>query len=182
MPVIASAVLVRNLMDGPTVLASDPKGSEQVEWAGAGDSSGNDIQWVSDTLASSVPFVRALARGVLAVVPDETDPEAVEALQKQVDAFRGRNAATTQAAQASIEHTENLDFISIPCIGPSNKGQGACGADVTVRARDKDAKPALCETHSGLVNEYTPEQIQDGDKTATRWIRVTMGARQRQDG
>lgn len=176
MPVaVTSPVFVRNNMPGPTVLSTDPKGTESVEWAGKGDPNGGDIQMVSPTIANSVPFLRNVARGVFSLMEDETDPEALEAVRKQSEEWSRRNASAAQAAKDSIEATPNNDLVVVKCLGP-----GPCTVDVSVRERERNAKPALCERHADLASEYVPEQVQENGHDVTRWIRHVMNPRETQ--
>jgi hypothetical protein len=160
------------------VLASDPKGSEQVEWGGVGDPGGTDYQFISADLAQSVSFIRAVGRGVLEIVPEESDPEVVEALQQQTEAFQKRMGASAAVAAESLERTENNDYLSIPCIGPNAKG-GNCAVEVAVKASKKNDDPPLCPAHVNLRHEYVPEVHIEGDQNVTKWIRTTIGARER---
>lgn len=177
MPVTAP-VMVRNTMDGPTVLSSDPKGSEFVEWQGAGDANGGDIQIVPETITNSVAFHRAVQRGILVIENPEDNPELGEAIEKQNKAWHDRQRMQQQRAEASIEHTRNLDSIVLPCVGPGTRG-GRCGVDVPVKEQTKNDRPPLCSQHIGLAHEYVPQQgeIVDG-KATMAWLRTTMGRRE----
>ena len=177
MPVLAP-VYVQNNMPGPTTMSSDPKGTLVVDWAGKGDPTGNDIQPIPAEMLNLPQFTRALQRKVLSLVEDMSDPAMVEALQKQSDSWAARTSAAAASAVSSIEHVASNDFIQLDCIGPNARGAGLCGNPVSVRERQKETAPALCEIHKDLAPEYVPETRFEGDETHTRWIRTVMSPRQ----
>lgn len=179
MPVLAP-VYVQNNQDGPTVMSSDPKGTIQVEWAGKGDPTGNDIQPVPEEMLSLPQFTRAITRGVLSLLEDSSDPVAVEAIKKQTESWKARQSNAAAAATAPIETTPSNDFIQVTCAGPNARGGGQCDAPVSVREKEKDAKPNLCDLHKDLAPEFVPEPYRDGDKDRTRWVRYVMNARETQ--
>lgn len=180
MPVIVAPVYVQNNQDGPTVLSADRNGVDSVEWAGKGDPQGNDIQPVPQEILSSPAFSRALARGVITLLEDESDPAAVEALRKQTATWQARQASAAANATAPIEQVPINDYIQVSCVGPNSRGGGQCGLPVSVREKEQDAKPNLCDQHKELEPEFVPEPYQEGDKTRTRWIRYAMNPRETQ--
>lgn len=175
-------VVARNLQDSITVLASDIKGTHSVEWAAAGDPSGDDIQYIPEEVHESVAFKRALARGVVELMPDASDPAVVEALDKQVAAFKRRQQGAREAAAKAIDRPLSHDHISVPCVGPDNRDHGACGEPVAMPEKSLNNTPPLCSKHQSLANMYVPEDEMrtEGDKVIreTRWIRVNLGARE----
>lgn len=179
MPVL-TPVYVQNNMAGPTVLASDPKGTTVVEWAGKGDPTGNDIQPIPEEMLALPAFTRALSRKVLTLLEDASDPEAVAALKKQTESWQARTQQAAAAAISSIDQASNNDIIQVSCIGPNSRGQGLCGEPVAVREKEQYAKPILCEMHKDLAPEFVPESVQDGDTAHTRWIRTVMNPRETQ--
>lgn len=177
-------VIARNLQPGIVTMSSDPHGTHVVEWAAAGDPSGGDIQLVPEELAKTVPFVRAVQKHIIALDNDET-PEFLAALAKQVSAFENRQKNTDKDIKATIERTDNKDLVVLPCIGPSVRGTGTCGADVTVRELSQDAAPALCNQHINLAPEFVPTPTgefdtnvgpEDRPKEKVRWVRSRMSA------
>jgi hypothetical protein len=179
MPVLAP-VYVQNNQDGPTVLASDPKGTIVVEWAGKGDPTGNDIQPIPEEMLSLPSFTRALSRGVLTLLKDESDPVAVAALEKQTASWQARTQQAAANAVSAIDQASNNDIIQVSCIGPNSRGQGLCGEPVAVREKEQYAKPTLCDLHKDLAPEFVPESVQEGDTSHTRWIRTVMNPRETQ--
>jgi hypothetical protein len=177
MPVLAP-VYVQNNQPGPTVLATDPKGTVVVEWAGKDDPTGNDIQPIPEEMLNHPAFTKALSRGILSLMEDMSDPSIVEALQRQTDSWNARTQRAAVAATSAIDHVASNDFIQMDCIGPNTRGQGLCGNPVSVREKQKEAAPALCEVHKDLSAEFVPESRFEGDETHTRWIRTVMSPRQ----
>lgn len=177
---VQSTVMARNLRPGPTVISSDPRGSQYVEWQGADDPSGGDVQLVPEEIVNSVPFVRAIQRGILTIENAEDNPELLDRIELQNKAFRDRVADARQEAAVAIDRTENRDLVVQPCIGPSTKGTGTCGEDVTTPEKTKDDKPALCGRHAHLAAEYVPtEEVADGQSHVV-WKRAMLGERERQ--
>jgi len=177
MPV--GSIVARNKMDSITVLASDIKGTHSVEWAASGDPSGEDIQYIPEPVMESVAFKRALARGVVELLEDESDPDVVDALAKQVEAFKRRQAGAQEDVQATIERPTSRDHVSTWCVGPDNRGTGTCGEAVAISEKLLKDVPPLCPRHKGLANQYVPEVDTKGGEAQTKWIRVSLGSRER---
>lgn len=177
MPV--GSIVARNLMDSVTVLASDVKGTHSVEWAALGDPKGDDIQYIPEAVLESVAFKRALARGVVELMPDESDPEVVEALSRQVDAFKRRQAGAQEDVKATIERPTSRDHVSTWCVGPDNRGTGTCGEAVAISEKLLKDTPPLCPKHKTLEHQYVPEVDTTGEQAKTKWVRVSIGKRER---
>lgn len=164
-------VLVRNMAEGPTVF-SDPSKNVSIEWERAGHPDGEDLQQVPDSLIDDVNFMKVISRGILKV---EEAPEALrEAIEKQTAAFQRRSAASSQAATDVIDQAAHNDLVSVPCVGPNERGTGECGAGVPVRERTKNERPPLCDRHSHLTSEYVPQETDKmvGGKAEVRWLRA----------
>lgn len=93
-------VLVRNSEKGPSVF-SDPSANIAIEWQGAGDPNGEDVQHVPDSLIDNVNFLKALQRGIFVV--EEASPEMQERLDKQVRAYQQRRNSTEQAGAEALD-------------------------------------------------------------------------------
>lgn len=172
-------VLVRNTEAGPTVF-TDAHTNTQVEWQGANDPSGEDVQQVPDALIDNVNFLRAVNRGILVV--EEASPAVMEALQRQTTSWQARRREAKEASAATIDEQANNDLVTMPCIGPSTRGTGECGESVPVRESKKFDKPALCSRHAALAPQYVfseSEALVDG-QTTKQWTRTLMTARERQ--
>lgn len=179
MPVL----MVRNTLPGPLVLSSDPKGTVFVEWQGANDPNGGDVQPCPEEFASLPAFHKQVLRGILVVENPEDNPEIAAAIERQNKAWHDRQQNQHQSAQESIQAERNDDFVTQQCVGPNPRGQGQCDAEVTVQERKKNEQAPLCPTHEDLRPQYVPtegEKIVDG-KSSKTWTRVTMGSRQRQE-
>lgn len=97
-------MLVRNMEGGPTVFADIPN-NISVEWQGAGDKAGNDVQFVPDALAENVNFIKALQRGILVV--EDSSPEIEAKLAAQVEAFHlNREGQKAKAREVMDRNTE----------------------------------------------------------------------------
>lgn len=176
MPV--GAVVARNLMDGVTVLSDDIKGSHTVEWGAAGDLDGNDIQYIPEAVLTCVAFQKALARGVVEIVQEESDPMVAEAITRQVESFRRRQDGARAQAESMIDRPEDRSGIMMFCVGPDSRGGGACGQPVAIPAAQKDNMPPLCSNHRKLAPQFIPEITAMDGKTTTVWTRVTLGVRE----
>lgn len=178
MPV--GTVVAQNFMDGITVLSSDIKGSVTVEFGAKGDPDGNDVQYIPVEIVESPAFKRALARGVFGLIEDDSDPEAISALSKQVEAFQRRQRGAQDEIQATIERPTSRDSISIFCVGPDSRGTGNCGEPVAVPESKVDTEPPLCSRHKALAPQYVPEhKIVAGELgKQVIWSRVTLTARE----
>jgi hypothetical protein len=176
MPVI----MVRNNQAGPTVLSSDPKGSEMVEWQGKGDPAGGDIQPVPQIIQDAVAFQRCVRRGIFTLLDDADQPVIDEAMSRQQQHWDKRQAFSADTAAEVINHEANKDIITLLCVGPSSRGEGRCGADVAVRDATKNDKVPLCSMHENLAAQYIPSEEMVNGKNVTVWTRTTMGARERQ--
>lgn len=176
MPV--GSVVARNLMDGVTVLASDVKGSHSVEWGAQGDPNGDDIQFIPNEVLESVAFRRAVSRGIVAIVEDESDPDVVQALSRQVDAFKRRQEGAKEDVALTIEKPTDRDSVSAFCVGPDSRGTGKCSVAVAMPEKKLKDEPPLCAQHRHLATQYVPEVKTDGGETTTEWVRVSLGARE----
>jgi len=175
MPVL----MYRNNQEGPTVLSSDPKGTESIEWQGKGDPNGDDIQPVSELIQGLPVFQKHLRRGLFTIV-DETSAEYLASQELQQAHWEQRMSQPGQDAAAAIDHQANNDVIVLACVGPtSRQGETKCGADVPVKDLDKDKAAPLCNMHEDLRSQYVPSQdVQDG-KNITNWMRVMIAPRER---
>jgi hypothetical protein len=176
---VGGTIVARNRMDSITVLASDIKGTHSVEWAAYKDPSGDDIQFIPEEVLASVAFKKALARGVVELLEDESDPEVVLALGKQVDAFKRRQEGAKETAEALIEKPTTRDTVRAFCVGPDTRGTGTCEEAVAISEKLLKDVPPLCTRHQNLAHQYVPEVDTKGDETKTKWVRVIIGSRER---
>lgn len=174
---VAEQEAAQNMLGGPLVLASDQKGTFSVEWQGMGDPNGEDVQFIPDEVAKCPAYKKALRRGLLRRV--QLDDEGVtQAFDRQQSAWEARTTEGDKVALATIDRVQNNDLITVTCIGPNSRGNGPCGADVTVRERVKNDAPPLCSQHVVLAHEFIPTQDTTGEQTVTRWTRAILAPRE----
>lgn len=171
--------MIRNTQDGPTVFVAED--GQHVEWEGAGDPNGLDIQPVPPTFVESVQFQRALTRGIFEI---EAADEAVrEALEKHRESWQARADAQRNASEASLDRPQDNDTLMLDCLGPAGRGSTQlCKDPVPVRSLMKDKNPPLCPKHSYLKNQFTVEHTDRmiGGQQEVVWRRVRMGDRERE--
>jgi hypothetical protein len=148
---VQAPVMCQNMMSGPTVIASDPKETYAVTFAGRGDRSGDDVQPIPREMLAAPAFARSLRQGVLKVIEGEEDPLVQSALARQTSNFRDRMAAEELTVRESIDEASDNDMIVVTCIGPGTRPEAPCGEQIPVRAREKDNGPPLCARHAGLA-------------------------------
>lgn len=93
-------VLVRNTETGPSVF-SDTAKNIAIEWQGAGDPDGEDVQNVPDEVIDNVNFLKALQRGIFVV--EEASPETKERLAKQVQAYQKRRSTSDKVGEDALD-------------------------------------------------------------------------------
>jgi hypothetical protein len=168
-------LLVRNMAVGPTVF-SDPSTNVAIEWERAGHPDGEDLQQVPDALSDNVSFLKCVQRGILQI---EDGPEALkEAIAKQTAAYERKSQQSAQATADAIDPEADNDLVSVPCVGPNERGTGECGAPVPVREKSKNDHPPLCPKHSQFISQFVPEEtdkLVDG-KAQVKWVRVGKSA------
>lgn len=173
MPVNAP-LLVRNTEPGPVVLSSDPKSTSFVEWAGAGDPSGNDVQPVPDEFRSLVQFNRCVQRGIL-VIENADDANALDAIQRQNEAWDQRRRTADDSAKETLDPEANQDIVALDC---QMKG---CNNVVQVRDLAKNDRAPLCSLHEKHAPEFVPTDDIVDNKTVRRWVHSTLGPREKQE-
>lgn len=162
-------VLVRNMEAGPTVF-SIPENNIQIEWQGAGDPNGGDVQHVPDVLLENVQFTKGVRRGLFVIEKND------DALDLQDNAHRQQREQQAASAVETLDPEVNNDLIQASCIGPSNKGNGTCGEPVAVKEKTQNEKPVLCPRHAALAPQFALTE-QDGKPV---WTRSTLAPRERQ--
>ncbi len=170
---VNAPVMVRNTEAGPTVL-SDLRTKEYVEWQGADDPNGGDVQAVPEEFLNNVNFMRAVQRGILVIENPEDNPDIAAAIAKQNAAWSARRERAQQQANDSIVMEASNDLISTNCIGPN------CTNMVAVKEKVRDQKPPLCSQHDGLAPQYVRTDNVSGEETKVTWNRVTVTGREKQ--
>ena len=150
-PGLEAAVMCRNMMAGPTVIASDPKQTHQVIFQGRDHPDGEDVQPIPAELLRTPQFVKALRQGILSVVSGEDNPVVQAALSKQSDAFHKRIAADELKAREVLDAPSEDDMIAVICIGPGTREGNTCEEQVPIRSREQGSRPPLCSRHQHLA-------------------------------
>ena len=150
-PGLETTVMCRNMMAGPTVIASDPKQTHEVIFGPKDDPNGEDIQPIPEGVIKSPAFAKAIRQGVLAVVSGEDNPVVQAALARQTDAFQKRMAADNLKARESLDAPSQNDMLVVTCIGPGTREGQVCEEQVAVRAAEAGLKPPLCSRHEHLA-------------------------------
>jgi len=174
-------MMVRNTLDGPLVLSSDPKGTHFVEWAGAGDELGGDVQPVPEEFTQIPAFHKQILRGILVIENPEDNPELTAIIDKQNKAWHSRQENAAAKAVESIDPEKNNDIVTLQCVGPNTRGAGQCENHVPVKDKTKHDKPPLCSIHEDLASQFVPDEKVEGQKTIKTWTRVTLGRRETQE-
>jgi hypothetical protein len=183
---VEGTVYARNTMNGVTVMSSDPRSTQFVQWEAKGDPGGGDVQPIPAELMRTPAFVAAVRKGILTVVdPDahtSLDDRGVsldEILNKQREVWDSRQAAANEDIRATIETTTNNDMVTLPCVGPSTRGSQNCGEDVVVRELSKYDAPPLCQRHIGLKSEFVPsaKDVDGKGNEVVEWTRSVMDPR-----
>jgi hypothetical protein len=176
---MSTPTMVRNTAAGPTVFSD---GTNNIEWAPAGDPAGGDIQPVPASVLENVQFHRTMARRILVV--EEADDVVASALAAHRQDWETRLAAQRTASTASIDQAPQNDSVIKTCIGPSGRSPDQlCGADVPIKQAKVNEIPPLCAMHSGLSGQYIAtetERIVEG-KPEVVWVKARIAAPTRQD-
>jgi hypothetical protein len=177
---MTAPAMVRNTAAGPTVFSEGPNAT--VEWAGANDPMGGDLQPVPESFLNNVQFHRMAARGILVV---ETADEAIQAALAQHKAeWDTRQARQRDASRSALDEAPNNDSVIKTCLGPSGRDpRQLCGADVPIRQAKLAETVPLCPMHSGLAGQFIAEEsdrIVNG-KPEIVWLKTNLGATTRQD-
>lgn len=172
--------LVRNTTRGPLVFRSE-ESKTSVEWQGADDPMGGDVQPVPASFLDDVQFHRMAARGILVI--QKADEVGREKLDLHRQEWEQRQERQRTASADSLDTTVQDDAVVKTCIGPSGKGPDQlCGADVPIRASKLRETPPLCSMHGGLANQFLAQEsdrLVQG-KPEVVWRRVAVTATERQ--
>lgn len=169
-----ATVLARNTQPGPTVFSLGVNNDAVIEWKGAGDPMGEDVQPVPPTFLDNIMFKRAVTRGIIVI---EEAPEEVERVFAQHKAeWDQRQAKQAAAAQATIDQAPQNDVLMLGCVAPNANGT-TCGTQVPVRSVMRNEAPPLCGLHRDLAPKFISEvtdKIVDG-KPEVNWVLPRLG-------
>lgn len=174
----AAPIMVRNTQPGPTVFTG---GDQYIEWQGADDPSGLDVQPCPRDFLNHVQFRQAVVRGIFVVEDDNEEIEDI--LARHRDEWEIRQERQRNASKDALEFVADNDMLMLKCVAPvGRETSGAtCDVDVPVKARQADQKPPLCHEHRGLVSQFLSEETgvgKDG-KPEVKWVRMRVARRQR---
>lgn len=147
---LEATVMCRNMMSGPTVIASDTKQTHEVIFGGRDDPNGEDLQPIPEGVLKSPAFARAIRQGILQVVSGDDNPVVQAALTRQTDAFARRMSADELRARESLDHKAENDMIAVTCIGPGPREGSSCEEQIPVRSGEQASRPPLCSRHEHL--------------------------------
>lgn len=176
---LATPIMVRNTESGPAVFTAPGNGTH-VEWQGAGDPQGLDIQSCPGEFLQIVAFRNAMEKGIFEVVNDEEQIET--ALTQHRDDWAQKQEQRRNAGTDAIEMAKDNDLLMFECIGLVGKGGQACGESLYIKSVDRNKIPPLCDKHKRFAAKYISEEtgkITDG-KPEVRWTLPTMDARVKQ--
>jgi hypothetical protein len=171
--------MVRNTTKGPTVFSAD---GQNVEWAGAGDVMGNDLQPVPASFLENVQFHRMAARGIFKIETGDQEIEATLALHRQD--YEQRMRRQQNASIDALDMTPGDDSLMLECVGPSANGHGACGMSVPMKANKQSEQPPLCPQHAELAGQYVAQEVDGkviGGRSQVTWVPIKLGATERQN-
>lgn len=169
----------QNTTAGPAVFF-DSDTNHQIEWSGAGDYAGNDVQMVPDYIQENPYFNRAVRQGIFKEISLE---EANDRFDLQQGAWEARQKADAEAGKEFFDGTsQKNDVIALQCLGPSPSGRGQCPEQVPIKVRDLEDRPPLCRLHSRMKDQFFPTPDPDGrigesGKVAVKWSRPTIDTR-----
>lgn len=172
-------ILVRNTMGGPTVF-TQASTNQQVEWQGAGDTNGADVQPIPAALFNDVQFQRAVQRGIFERVDGDYDA-VIEAHRKEWEEAEDRRK---NASMDSLEALSQNDIHTYTCVSPKGRANSgvACGVPVPMTPKEHSEKPPLCIEHKSDAAKFVSEETDEieAGKPKVKWSRVHLGARERQ--
>jgi hypothetical protein len=170
--------MVRNNQDGPSVFTM--AGSAHVEWQGAGDPQGLDIQTCPAEFLNDVHFRNAMEKGIFEVVADKTLID--EALTLHREDWEQKQERRRNAGTEALEMEPNKDLAMVECIAPVAKGGKLCGTPLSLKVADLREKPPLCQDHQRYAGKFIAEEtdkITNG-KPEVRWTLMRVEPRVKQ--
>ncbi len=167
---------VRNCKPGPT-LFSDQNSNMMIEWQGAGDPQGGDIQQVPRALINNMAFAKSLRKGVLEVI--EADDEIANLLSTQAAQQRALDAKREQETLSRMDEGMGTDMVGYPCLGPGERAGVLCGVMVPMSRDQLEQRPPLCAKHahlaSNFVLSYQEGALDERGRPVPVWLPVTTG-------
>lgn len=168
---LQAPMMVRNTQKGPLVFSPDGDANNYIEFQGAGDPEGRDLQIMPGEMANNVQFRRNLNLGLLTVEENNIDIDS--ALAGQRAGWEQRQAGMTASAMESIEHAADNDILMKECIGPGTRAGENCGASIPQRADAVAVHPPLCQAHNHLAGQFRSQRTGriSGNQDEVVWVR-----------
>lgn len=156
-------LLVRNTQRGPTVF-SDSAANISIEWQGAGDQFGGDVQPVPEVLMENVNFLRAVQLGTFVI--EEDSAEAQEKIRLQIEKINLSKRKQKENIEAVFDREVERPIATVEI---SEKGE------VTHTQEPKARQPltAMIETDN---------MVEEGDKLVAETKEVSVIIEPRQKG
>lgn len=167
-------MMVRNNQAGPLVFSATGDSNDYLEFAGAGDPNGGDVQAVPGELQNNVQFRRILTLGLVTV--EDQMPDIKAALAGQRAEWESQQAKRNDSAIASLDQVSDNDILSKECIGPGLKpGEHVCATPVPQRADAVRVHPPLCQMHKHMAGEYVAKETGRivGNRNEVVWIKAS---------
>lgn len=153
-------VYVRNTHTGPTVLSADLNGRDSVEWAGAGDPSGDDVKLVPETVVNTVPFRKALQTGLLRL---ETEDAVQESILLQNKAWNRRRTENAEQALKHLDKEADQPIVSVSESDSSVSDSGASTFDTSLTTSNPSENEKLLQMATGqTIREQERENMERG--------------------
>lgn len=171
---LAPPMMVRNTQAGPLVFSATGDANDYLEFAGAGDPNGGDVQAVPGELENNVQFRRILTLGL--VVLEDKMPDIEKALAGQREEWEAREADRNKNADASLDQVSENDILMKECIGDGLRaGQKLCGTPVPQRSDAVRVHPPLCQAHKHLEGQYRAQETGRivGNRNEVVWVKAS---------
>lgn len=176
----ATPIMVRNNQAGPTVFTAPGPSGSHVEWQGAGDPQGLDVQPCPAEFLNIVAFRAAMTRGIFEQVDD--DGLIGETLAQHRQDWEQKQERQRNAGIEALELEPDNDLAMVNCIAPVAKGGKKCDTPLSLKVTDLREKPPLCQDHQRLAGKFIAEEtdkIVQG-KPEIRWTLMRVEPRVKQ--
>ncbi len=166
-------VLVRNRKPGPTVFVDDTH-NVFVQWGGAGEADGSDVQEVGDNVLKHPSFSRNVRLGVFELI-DVDEEKAMQLLAPGVAGATAAQAAADQAVLDSLEasNIEN-DIMEVKCL--------ISGETLYKSYGDIRSAPPLADHLADQASQFTrveiPGTFNSKGEPEIAWVRTPQAASQ----
>lgn len=177
-------LLVRNTQRGPTVF-SDPKENIAIEWQGAGDNHGGDVQPVPDSLMENVNFLRAVQMGTFVI--EEDGDAAQERIRLQIDKINLSRQRQKEEVAAAIDRNAERVIAQAEITEKGEVSSTLAADEIPVevpQAQPEAPQQSAQPTAPAIPTAYveTDNMVEDGDKLVAEGKEVEVIIEPRQGG